>query len=178
MHHYPPRRLLRLLDDVAAAAEREEVVGALPARLALRGGTGARAQEWKDLLQQRRHAAELAVEADCRPIPAGGSRGRDRLIAAVHEDALLSRVPMQVDEHGDRLAHVQPQQQLLERMDRRVQLGRGTSPSTVQVDGRERAAVVAADDAIWVEHRHELAIRGNQRPSEVIRGHQRSSEVT
>ena len=32
----------------------------------------------------------------------------------IHEDALLARMPVKVNIHGEWLAHVQPQQQLLE----------------------------------------------------------------
>ena len=67
---------------------------------------------------------------------------------------------MEVNVHGDGLADVEPQQQLLERVHSRMQLRRRARPPTVQIDRREGAAVIAADDlqmtpSVGVEHGHD-----------------------
>ena len=68
---------------------------------------------------------------------------------------MLTRVAVQVNVDRNRLAHMQPQQQLLERVHCRVQLRRWPCPTPIEVDGRERAPIVATDDAVGIKHRHD-----------------------
>ena len=76
---------------------------------------------WEDLLEQ--------------PIAALGR-------AAVHEDVLLARVAVEVDEHRHRLPRVSLHQEPLERVDRRVQPRRRPRPPACMGSRRCRVATL------------------------------------
>ena len=77
-------------------------------------------------------------------------------LAAVREDVALTRVAVQVAEEEQLIGAREALHQPLEREDGRHVLLVRVRPLAVEVDADSRAAVVAEDDAVGVEHRDDL----------------------
>lgn len=107
--------------------------------------------------QPHREVALVVVEGrDFLPEEVGdvpGNVGTAPVLAAVHEDALLLGVRVQVDEHE---AALLLEDGPLGEVDLRTAAFVVAVPDSVQVVPGEAAAVVAVDDSIWVEHGHYL----------------------
>mmetsp|Transcript_4778 Transcript_4778/g.10642 ORF Transcript_4778/g.10642 Transcript_4778/m.10642 type:complete len:388 (-) Transcript_4778:49-1212(-) len=83
------------------------------------------------------------------------------LPTSVGEDAALAGVAMEVDVHAQTRSSLIPEDQALEPEDGAMQGLARLSPLPVQVHPGQATAVVPADHAVWIQHRHNL-------PDEVI----------
>mmetsp|Transcript_30295 Transcript_30295/g.100484 ORF Transcript_30295/g.100484 Transcript_30295/m.100484 type:complete len:800 (-) Transcript_30295:727-3126(-) len=79
-----------------------------------------------------------------------------KLAASIGEDSVLSRVSVQVDVHAQRRPPFRACDHPFQIVDGAVQCLARMPPLTVQVHPTESTAVVPTDDAVRVQHRHDL----------------------
>ena len=105
--------------------------------------------ELEDFVEALEHRRKHAQHEVVRPRVA-------RVLAAVHERVLLARMAVQVAEQLDFAFFLKHLHHPLRKVDRRVEVLARLHPPSVQVEAEQRAAVVAVDHAVGVQHRDDL----------------------
>ena len=105
--------------------------------------------ELEDFVETLEHRRKHAQHEVVRPRVA-------RVLAAVHERVLLARMAVQVAEQLDFTFFLKHLHHPLREVDRRVEVLARLHPPSVQVEAEQRAAVVAVDHAVGVQHRDDL----------------------
>ena len=82
------------------------------------------------------------------------------LIVTEHEDVAACRMTVEVTEEENVTGFECAFHHLLRVVVYWVEFARGSYPLSVEILAHKRASVVANDDAIWVEHRHNLKDKG------------------